>query len=181
MLALLLAALAPVLVAPAAAHDEDGITRPEDEPQASPKVTLSPVNDEAPVPTAPAEADQPASTASLNDTRIAFVSPSRENRTIRLIAPDGSDERVIWSAPQGTPRRYGVGLIDWRPDAGELAFDSGHDWRRSFLLRDIYAMDPHGTYIRRLTRGPGPDAPIPAQRANRRCHGARPRSSARRR
>lgn len=160
-LTFLLAALAPIIVAPAAANNEDGITQPEGEPQAYPAVTPSSVNDEAPIPTAPAGSDQPASTASLNDTRIAFVSPSRQNRTIRLIAPDGSDERVIWSAPEGTPRRYGVGLIDWRPDAGELAFDSSHDWQRSFLVRDIYAMDPHGTYIRRLTRGPGPESPIP--------------------
>jgi hypothetical protein len=102
---------------------------------------------------APATARQPASTAG---TQIAYVSPSRENRQIRTIAPDGSGDRVVWAAPAETTREDGVGTLSWRPDGAELAFDSSHDGLRSLLVRDLYGVRPNGTNLRRITAPPGP-------------------------
>jgi TolB protein len=86
---------------------------------------------------------------------IAYVSPSRENQQIRLVNPDGSNDRLLWQVPPNTERQHGIGELSWRSDASELAFDSGHDWHRSMYIRDLYAITPDGTQIRQLTRPPG--------------------------
>lgn len=88
---------------------------------------------------------------------IAYVGPSRDSRQIRLINPDGSADRLLWQALPETQRADGIGELSWRSDAGELAFDSGHDWERSMYLRDIYAIAANGTGYRRLTRPPAGD------------------------
>lgn len=85
---------------------------------------------------------------------IAYVSPSRDNQQIHLISPDGSQDRLLWQVPTGTPRQSGIGELGWRGDAGELAFDSGHDWQRSLYVRDLYAVSADSTALRRLTRPP---------------------------
>ncbi|RIK34590.1 MAG: hypothetical protein DCC55_32860, partial [Chloroflexi bacterium] len=73
------------------------------------------------------------------DFAIAYVGPSRESQQIRLINPDGSNDRPLWQAPPNTTRQQGIGELGWRSDASELAFDSGHDWQRSMNIRDIYS------------------------------------------
>jgi len=85
---------------------------------------------------------------------IAYVSPSRDNQQIRLVNPDGSNDRLLWQVPPDTVRQNGIGELSWRSDASELAFDSGHDWHRSMYVRDIYSIGPDGTRLRRLTRPP---------------------------
>jgi hypothetical protein len=87
---------------------------------------------------------------------IAYVSPSRENSQIRLIEPDGSADRAVWSIPNDASGENGIGTLSWRPDASEIAFDSSHDALRSLLIRDIYAVQPAGTGLRRITAPPGP-------------------------
>jgi hypothetical protein len=91
---------------------------------------------------------------SVADYAIAYVGPSRDSQQIRLINPDGSEDRPLWQVPPNTNRLNGIGELSWRSDASELAFDSGHDWQRSMNLRDIYSITPHGTGFRRLTRPP---------------------------
>jgi hypothetical protein len=85
---------------------------------------------------------------------IAYVSPSRDNQQIRLVNPDGSNDRLLWQVTPDTDRQNGIGELSWRSDASELAFDSGHDWHRSMYVRDIYSIAPDGTRLRRLTRPP---------------------------
>ncbi|MFN8469814.1 MAG: hypothetical protein U0X20_29930 [Caldilineaceae bacterium] len=99
---------------------------------------------------------QPPSVSSADNTAyaIAYVGPSRDSRQIRLVDPDGSNDRLLWAAPPDTQRQDGIGELSWRSDAGELAFDSGHDWHRSLYVRDIYALTPSGGGFRRLTRPP---------------------------
>lgn len=74
------------------------------------------------------------------DDGIAYVTPSRTNTQIHLIAPDGSRDETLWQTPNGTARENGIGALSWSPDGDMIAFDSGHDWRRSTALRDIYAL-----------------------------------------
>lgn len=96
------------------------------------------------------------SAGEASDYAIAYVGPSRDNQQIRLMNPDGSNDRLLWQAPPGTPRQSGIGELSWRGDARELAFDSGHDWQRSLYTRDIYAVATNGAALRRLTRPPAP-------------------------
>ncbi|HMN28705.1 MAG TPA: hypothetical protein PKE45_11200 [Caldilineaceae bacterium] len=92
--------------------------------------------------------------AELADFAIAYVGPSRDSQQIRLVNPDGSNDRLLWQAPPNTPRQDGIGELSWRSDASELAFDSAHDWQRSMNVRDIYSVAADGTRLRRLTRPP---------------------------
>jgi hypothetical protein len=101
-----------------------------------------------------------ASTGEAADYAIAYVGPSRDNQQIRLIDPNGSNDRLLWQAPTDTPRQSGIGELSWRGDASELAFDSGHDWQRSLYTRDIYAVSTNGAGLRRLTRPPAPGGSI---------------------
>ena len=47
---------------------------------------------------------------------------------IWLIEPDGSNQRRIWSSGAPVPSEIDQFIdLDWRPDAGELAFASNHE------------------------------------------------------
>jgi hypothetical protein len=90
------------------------------------------------------------------ETVIAFITPSRDNREIRLLNPDGSNQRSVFTIPDGLNRVDGIGTLSWKPDGTEIAFDSGHEWKRSMWIRDIYAITPDGSRLRRLTNAPQP-------------------------
>jgi hypothetical protein len=92
---------------------------------------------------------------------IAYVSPSRENQQIRLVNPDGSADRLLWSLPAPVNRADGISTLSWKPDASELAFSSAHDGQRSLLASDLYAVSANGVRVRRLTAPPGPVAGRP--------------------
>lgn len=86
---------------------------------------------------------------------IAYVSSSVENQEIRLINPDSTQDRVLWSIPWAIHASSRIGTLSWHPDGTELAFDSGHNWQRSMYIRDLFALSPNGTGLRRLTSPPG--------------------------
>src|SRR5690606_33121574 len=75
---------------------------------------------------------------------------------IRLIEPDGSDDRRLWGLPN--PESGDLFDLDWRPDGGELAFISNHQAAYSIYEADLYAIQPNGTGLRRLTNAPDPAA-----------------------
>jgi len=92
------------------------------------------------------------------NSTIAYISSSTGNQEIRLVSSDGTDDRLLWSVPDGVASGDGIGLtpLSWHPDATEIAFDSGHDWTRSMYIRDIYSIGADGQSLRRLTRPPSP-------------------------
>jgi TolB protein len=81
---------------------------------------------------------------------------STVNDQLRLIQPDGSDDHLIWSAPDTAG--FGISGIDWRPDGRGLAFVSDHERARSVYESDVYTVDPQGQALQRLTNGPDPSA-----------------------
>ncbi len=81
---------------------------------------------------------------------IAYV---RGGKEIRLIAPDGTNDRRIWTNA-GASQAIGINELAWRPDGKELAFSSGHDAIFSLYHADIYAIKPDGTGLRKLTNAP---------------------------
>lgn len=85
---------------------------------------------------------------------IAYI---RGGTEIRLIDPDGKNDRRLWTHPDAT---YDLGLYDvaWRPDGKELAFSSAHESVSSLYHADIYCIKPDGTGFRKLTNSPARSA-----------------------
>jgi WD40-like Beta Propeller Repeat len=97
-------------------------------------------------------ASPPALAATIPGT-IAYVSSQTGNGTdIRLIEPDGTNDRRIFTVPDSPISQ--VSTLAWRPDAAELAFASAHAAATSLYEKDIYAIRPDGRGLRKLTNGP---------------------------
>ena len=82
--------------------------------------------------------------------KIAYVRGSTE---IRLINPDGTSDRMLWTDKALTPE---LGIFDmaWKPDGTELAFSSAHEQLTSPYVADLYAIRPDGTALRKITNPP---------------------------
>jgi hypothetical protein len=78
---------------------------------------------------------------------IAYV----QDDELRLIEPDGSGDRLVWALPDTL---YRISSLSWRPDGGEIAFASDHEMAVSLYERDLYAIRPDGTGLRKLTNAP---------------------------
>jgi hypothetical protein len=81
---------------------------------------------------------------------IAYV---RNGTEIRLIEPDGSNDRRLWTHADARPE-LGIYGLAWRPDRKELAFSSGHAAASSLYHSDLYAVQPNGSGFRKLTNPP---------------------------
>ncbi|MEM8534262.1 MAG: hypothetical protein AAGF95_25675 [Chloroflexota bacterium] len=92
----------------------------------------------------------------MENTAIAYVSSSTDNQSIRLINPDGTNDREIWRVPEERAPGDGIGTLSWHPNNNEILFDSGHDWQRSMAVRDLYTIAPNGSALRRVSSPPGP-------------------------
>ncbi len=97
--------------------------------------------------TSPAAAQTTAGT-------IAYVRADTEDE-IRLIAPDGRDDRRLWAHGLADPNEVMyIYNLAWRPDASELAFASTHENTCSINHSDIFAVRPNGSGYRRITQAP---------------------------
>lgn len=84
-------------------------------------------------------------------TTIVYV--TNDARSLRLIQPDGSNDRLLWRVPDGVPGAP-IESVMWRPDAKEIAFTSTHEATCSEYGADIYLIYPDGSNLRRLTNRP---------------------------
>ena len=85
---------------------------------------------------------------------IAFVNATTGDE-IRLIAPDGSNNRRLWAHGLPDPNEvYAVDTLSWRPDASEIAFTSSHENWCSIDLTDIFVVAVDGSNYRRITQAP---------------------------
>src|SRR5512136_2074473 len=92
---------------------------------------------------------QPASSA--DPGTIAYV--QRSTHDIHLISPDGTGDRVLWTAPRPLTLWPAPDLA-WRPDGRELAFSSEHEETCSWYQSDVYAIGYTGAGYRRITNSP---------------------------
>lgn len=91
-----------------------------------------------------------ANRISAGDT-IVYV--KEDGRELRLIQPDGSNDRLLWRVPASVIGSA-ISSVAWRPDAKQIAFTSSHEATCSEYGHDIYLIDPDGTNLRRLTNAP---------------------------
>jgi len=71
---------------------------------------------------------------------------------LHLVNPDGSNDRMIYSTPRGLTTIYPD--PGWRPDGQEIAFISAHEFACSRFDSDIFAIQPDGSGLRRITNAP---------------------------
>ncbi|MEZ4662707.1 MAG: hypothetical protein R2911_34600 [Caldilineaceae bacterium] len=90
---------------------------------------------------------------SIDGTTIVYITEGA--RALRLIQPDGSDDRLLWAIPEGVNGE--IESVAWRPDAQQIAFVSSHESLCSEWLSDIFLINPDGSDLRRLTNGPACD------------------------
>lgn len=82
--------------------------------------------------------------------QIAYV---RGGTEIRIIDPDGTNDRRVWTHADARSE-LGIYGLAWRPDHKELAFSSGHAAAASLFHSDLYAIAPDGSGFRKLTNPP---------------------------
>jgi Tol biopolymer transport system component len=97
------------------------------------------------------DADEPG--PALLDS-IAYVTAATRD-DIRVIDPDGGNDRLLWSHGQEDPSEVSfIWDLDWSPDSRELAFTSTHESGCSLLYSDVYAVGTNGGNYRRLSGPP---------------------------
>jgi WD40-like Beta Propeller Repeat len=92
----------------------------------------------------------PKDSGNVPTETIAYV---RGGTEIRLVEPDGSNDRRVWTHADAKPE-LGIYGVAWRPDRKELAFSSGHAAVSSLYHSDLYAIQPDGAGFRKLTNSP---------------------------
>jgi len=85
--------------------------------------------------------------------RVVGATPSEPGTAeLHLVNPDGRNDRVIYRTPRGLSTINPS--LNWRPDGREIAFSSPHEFAASPFNSDIFAIQPDGTGLRRITNAP---------------------------
>ena len=92
-------------------------------------------------------------TLSLVVTAQAQIAYIRDGVEIRVISPDGTNDRRLWTHPDAK-KALGIDSLAWRPDGKELVFSSRHAAAASLYDADLYAVQPDGSGLRKLTNPP---------------------------
>ncbi len=82
----------------------------------------------------------------------AIVYATNDGQQVRLINPDGSNDRAVWNIPQ--PEFYALFDVALSPDGTSIAISSPHEDACSLLRSDVFTMDTSGNNLRRLTSPP---------------------------
>ncbi len=89
----------------------------------------------------------------LTRATLAQIAYVRGGAEVRLINPDGSNDRRLWTHPDAK-KELGIYGVAWRPDGKELAISSAHAAAYSLYHSDIYTIHPDGTGFRKITNSP---------------------------
>ena len=115
-----------------------------------PAVRLQASTSAAADPAAPAS---PAAGAGLTAAEGVIAYVRRAPHEIRLIQPDGANDRSLWASPN-PDSTDGIVSLAWRPDGSQLAFSSDHEVLCSWYDSDVYSINANGQGLRRVTNGP---------------------------
>lgn len=97
-----------------------------------------------------AQSAEAASAATAPGT-IAYI---RNGTELHLVQADGSHDHIIWTAPAAGGFQSWVRNPAWRPDGEEIAFASNMEQATSLLESDIYAVQPDGSGLRKISDPP---------------------------
>jgi hypothetical protein len=75
-------------------------------------------------------------------------------KTVKRIAPDGTDAQTVWTHPSAIPGTTHIYDVAWKPDAQEITFSSDHESAYSAFHSDVYGVKPDGSGLRRITNPP---------------------------
>jgi len=89
--------------------------------------------------------------AASDSGTIAYV--RRSTHDIHVISPDGTGDRLLWTAPRPLAL-WAAHDLAWRPDGRELAFSSEHEEACSLYESDVYAIGYDGAGYRRISNSP---------------------------
>lgn len=95
----------------------------------------------------------PATRAQKDLQRVGTIAYVRGSTEIRLINPDGTNDRRLLTHPDAK-RELGIYDVAWRPDGQELVFSSGHAAASSLYHADLYGIRPDGAGFRKITNSP---------------------------
>lgn len=87
------------------------------------------------------------------ETGSATIAYVRGEIEIRLIEPNGTGDRLLWTNKDAKPYS-GINNLAWSPDGKELAFSSGHASATSLFHSDIYVIKQDGSGFRKITNPP---------------------------
>ncbi len=84
---------------------------------------------------------------------VAYI---RDGREIRLITPDGTNDRLLWEHPRARQQTTlrGIHSLAWQAGGESLVFSSDHENAYSYYDYDLYAIGLNGTAPHRLTNSP---------------------------
>ncbi|MFO7544623.1 MAG: hypothetical protein R6W77_03920, partial [Trueperaceae bacterium] len=99
--------------------------------------------------------DDDGTPAPALENTIAYVTSAPGGDQIRLIAPDGTDDRLLWPTGGTDPEiSHRVTSLAWRPDGRAIALTSSHELDCSWYETDVYLLRSDGDGLQRVTNAP---------------------------
>jgi hypothetical protein len=85
--------------------------------------------------------------------KIAYLEDNDENEpyALNILDPNTLELNTIWSRPKNDTIAFPAREVLWRPDGTEIAFVSDQDFPNSALEADIFAIQPDGSHLRKIT------------------------------
>jgi len=95
----------------------------------------------------------PFANAQQRPTAAGTIAYVRDGVEVRLVNPDGTNDRRLWTHPDAK-KPLGIDSLGWSPDGKQIAISSRHAAAASLYDADLYLIKPDGSGFRKLTNAP---------------------------
>jgi hypothetical protein len=111
---------------------------------------------QAPIDQVPDETPPPGDGGTAAPVRDTIAYARGDGDAIRLIDPDGTNDRPLWAHGHDDPHGvYAIWSMSWNPAGTALAFASTHESWCSLYGSDVFTIGSDGAGHRRITQAPG--------------------------